>query len=231
MRLRRGFVMGIVLTAIGAAWGAPPKPPAASLTAAERLHIDAKPVSSETFDKQTVGDPKGFRFFSLAGETLGKWVIKEDFQAVSRPHVLAHTGDTPGQWDFAMLEGPPRGDGEITFSFKAIQGSERLSGGVVWRYQDPKSFYLLELDSEGDALRLYCMKKGKAKCIDTQAVIVTPYRWHTFRLDFIAQTYSVYWDDELAMAGHDKTWLAPGAVGLVSDAGSEVSFDNWILRQ
>ena len=203
-----------------------------TMTSADKLHAAGHPVASDSFDAEAPGVPKNFVFVPLGADLSGQWAIDNDFQASTKPNVLTHkAGSTSGQWDLALWKGAPLADGEITFSVKPVRGDPRFSGGAVWRYQNAQSFYLLEMDSADETLKLYRFKNGKSKCIDTQQALVTEGRWHTVRLDFIAQIYAVYWDGELVMGGHDKTWLVPGAVGLASDAGSQIEFDDWTIRQ
>jgi hypothetical protein len=210
------------------------KPIKPELTSQESYMLAAKTVMGLHFDKDRADSgPEGLRF-DVAGQTAPPvaWVVQRDFQAVSPPQILVMAGSIdPEAVGLALFERPAFQNGVIDVEVKPISGGAHFAGGVVWRLQDTKNFYILEANSADDTLRLWRWKNGKARCLDEKMTIFTADRWHHLRVVFLFQTYSVYLDDELVMAGTDKSWLAPGAAGIATYGDSVIKFDDLSLKQ
>lgn len=169
--------------------------------------------------------------FTLAVTGTGpeiRWEVREDPQAPSRPYVLAQSGKAdPGEnFALALLEGPWLERGEVAVRFKAVGAEDDQTAGIVWRYRDPQTYYVVSASAREDTCGVYRVKKGRRERVDEKLVVVTPYTWHELRLIFVGKNYTVFLDGEVVLGGKDKTYLGAGQVGLWTKAESSIRFDD-----
>jgi hypothetical protein len=204
--------------------------------AADAPPPEAKPVPLAlfNFDRDPLGKtPERFTLI-IGGEGQGvHWEVRQEREAPSPPNVLAQTGRTqPGEnFALALLDGVHLQHGEVAVKFKAIGGAENQAAGLVWRYRDPKNFYVAMASVKGDVITAYRVRKGKRKILSAQDVIVAPMRWHELRLVFINNSFSVFMDGELVLGAKDSSLLDAGRVGLGTQSDSEVLFDDFRVTQ
>jgi hypothetical protein len=200
--------------------------------AAEKFHDDAKSLVRLTFDTPAAETtPKEFDY-QLAKAAKLTWKTGSFSQAVSRPFVLQARGSDPSEddWSYAFFQGHTPRDAEIAVSFMVVEPDQKFAAALVWRHVSDGDGYRLEANSDNDQLRLVRTKKGKQKVIDVKDVIITPNRWHKLRVIFLAQTYTVYLNDDMVMAGRDKKILDAGRAGIASAGHGLVYFDDVELR-
>ncbi len=192
------------------------------------------PQALFNFDKDALGKPPPRFTLAITGEGPAvHWEVKQDRQAPSLPNVLAQTGAAkPGEnFALALLEGIVLAHGEVAVRFKALSGEEDQAAGIVWRYQNPQTYYVVRANAKEDNCSVFRVKKGKRKEIDTQAAIVTPLTWHELRLSFVKENFTVSLDGELVLGGKDKSFRTPGQVGLWTKADSVILFDDFRVSQ
>ncbi len=224
-----GFFVSVFLSAFSSAAAKPVSPDAAM----EIQSPKAAPAKLYyNFEHDAPGTvPKGWRMEVIGSGAQTKWEIKTDSHAPSYPNVLAQTGHTDAGPNFAALfltDEPSLQDADISMKFKAVSG-ETQGGGMVYRYQDPQTYYVLWADANNDMLTLLRNYKGKLKSIDSKQVIISANIWHPLRLIFLLNTYRVYVDDEMVMAGKDKHILTSGRFGLVTRQDAGTYFDDVAL--
>lgn len=188
------------------------------------------PMAEFNFDHEAPGKlPKGFTMAVSGSGPSIHWQIRDDPQAPSRPYILAQSGKAdPGEnFALALLDGRRLEHGEVAVRFKAVGGEEDQAAGIVWRYQDPQTYYVARVNALEDNCCVYRVKQGKRKLLDEQAVIVSPYTWHDLRLVFVNRNFSVFLDNELVLGGKDKAYLGAGQVGLWTKADSSIRFDDF----
>jgi len=183
-----------------------------------------------TFDRDAAGGlPAGLDFGIVGRGPAVHWEVRRDARAPSAPNVLVQTGQTAGgdNLALALVAGLTAADAELTVRFMPLGGQEAQGAGFIYRYQDPENFYLVWANGKDETCLLTRVKKGKFKILDTQDAIVTGGVWHTLHLVFAKNTYAIYLDEELVMAGKDKGLLAPGRVGLCIRGDASASFDDF----
>jgi len=187
------------------------------------------PMTLFNFDYDTPGKlPPQFTLAVTGTGSEIHWEVREDPQAPSRPYVLAQSGKAdPGEnFALALLKGPLLEHGEVAVRFKAVGGEQDQAAGIVWRYQDPQTYYVVRANAREDNCSVYRVKKGLRKLLDEKPVVVLPYTWHELRLIFVGKNYTAFLDGEAVLGGKDKTYLGPGQVGLWTKADSSIRFDD-----
>ena len=192
----------------------------------------AKPIPMESydFDHDAAGKPPERFTLAVTGEGPDfVWEVSADHTAPSRPNVLVQSG-TAGPGDniaLALLEGTTRQNGEASVKFKLMSGEEDQSAGIVWRVQDPQTYYMVLASAVTEDCSIYCVRKGKLKLIDSQSVIVSPYLWHELRIVFVNGSYTAFVDKEVVVGGKDAKIPGPGRIGLCTKSDSVARFDDF----
>jgi hypothetical protein len=106
--------------------------------------------------------PSGwFATMTHSGEPV-RWQIVRDETAPSPPFVLAQMsqGATAGRFPLAVWGKALVRDGEVSVAFKAVSGTIDQAGGIVWRYQDEKNYYVVRANALENNVVLYKVEKG-----------------------------------------------------------------------
>ena len=177
-----------------------------------------EPVS---FDFQKV--PEGF--FAVSGN----WQVQAE--AGTENAVLRQ--DKPVQpWAISLVAGKGRcyGDGAVTVRFMPLSGEEDASGGILFRAQDAKNYYIVRANALENNLRLYVVKDGNRTQL--ASVTVDPpalKKWHTLEVSFVGPKFKARLDGKDALEATDATF-ASGWCGLWTKADSVTLFDDFAMK-
>jgi hypothetical protein len=111
--------------------------------------------------------------------------------------------------------------------FKATNADVEQDAGIVWRWIDADTYYVVEASARQDICSVYRVKKGKRKLLAYKAVIIAPYLWHEVSVAFSVDDFIVSIDGELVVGGKDSSYPGPGHVGLWTKADSSIRFDDF----
>jgi hypothetical protein len=192
---------------------------------------DALPVRLNVISlaQEPIGKPPGQFTYAVTGEGQDiHWEVQLDRFAAKRHPILIQSGKA-GAGDnvaLALLNGVMLQNGEMDVRFKVNSGENDQSAGIVWRYQDPQTYYLARASAKDETCSVYRVKKGVLKLLDTQQVTVMPYTWHDLRVVFVQKNYTVFVDGELVVGGKDSRFMGAGQVGLCTLSDSVVQFDD-----
>lgn len=153
-----------------------------------------------------------------------KWKFAEG-KWVRRSGVLAQTAETQ-PWAVAILEDRKFADVEVSVRVKPLSGNEDQTGGLIFRAQDARNYYLVRSNGLEDNFRLYTMTDGKRKQIASTKV--EPPRvgeWHTLRVVAKGKKIQAYINDKL-LIDHEDATFAEGTVGLWTKADAVTEFDD-----
>jgi len=164
------------------------------------------------------------------------------------------TGKGTARWDVAerqvvyrggadfgwAVSGPTIQDGFVEVRFRPMEGREDEAGGVVWRWQDAKNYYIARANALENNVVAYKMVNGKrsdlkpigagARAYGVRAT-VTPRAWHTLRVDFKGPEFVVRFDRDVAtFTVRDETLKTAGRVGVWSKADSVTEFEEFLYR-
>jgi hypothetical protein len=131
-------------------------------------------------------------------------------------------------WAVLLVAGKGRSyaDGKASVRFMPVSGIADASGGIIFRAQDPKNYYIARPNALEDNFRIYVMKDG----VRTQlgSVQVTPPErntWHTLEVEFKGPSIRATMDGKDAVEARDETFAA-GWCGLWTKADSVTLFDD-----
>ena len=188
-------------------------------------------AESDGFDKST-GAPAGWTA-TMTGKGQPRWTVEKDPAAPSKPHVLKQSGEA--DYPLLLKDGSSLKDGFVEVKFKAVSGKEDQAAGVVWRARDKDNYYICRANALENNVVLYKTENGKRSPIDIAGrkggygvkEPVPPQQWHTLRVDFAGDTFTVKLNGKELFKSSDSTFKDAGTAGLWTKADSVTLFDDF----
>ena len=169
--------------------------------------------------------PQGW-LTTKTGQGNGKWEVVVDDSAASKPNVLKQSGEAT--YPVCIKEDTNIRDGFVEVKFKPVSGKEDQAGGVIWRCQDADNYYIARANALEDNVTIYHTIKGKRVSFKNIDAKVAPGIWHSLRVDFVGNRFTVTFDCRKVIETSDDTFSKAGKVGLWTKADSVTLFDDFI---
>jgi hypothetical protein len=177
------------------------------------------------FDEATPGAaPPGWTA-TKTGKGEAKWTIEKDDTAPSKPNVLKQSGEAT--YPVCLKNGTSLKDGFVEVKFKPVAGKEDQAGGLVWRARDSDNYYIARANALEDNVTIYHTIKGKRTEKKRTTTTVASNQWHTLRVDFSGDHFTVTFDGKKAIEWDDQTFTEAGMVGVWTKADSVTLFDDF----
>ena len=177
------------------------------------------------FDDATPGAaPRGWTA-TKTGKGEAKWTIETDDTAPSKPNVLKQSGEAT--YPVCLKNGASLKDGFVEVKLKPIAGKEDQAGGLVWRARDSDNYYIARANALEDNVTIYHTIKGKRTEKKRTNTKVASNQWHTLRVDFSGDHFTVTFDGKKAIEWDDQTFTEAGMVGVWTKADSVTLFDDF----
>jgi hypothetical protein len=175
--------------------------------------------------------PKFVRGTFFDGRPAGDWKVVESPQAVSPPQVLAQLRDKGAEhnYNLVLVEDTNATDLDLTVSFLPISGKADMGGGLVWRAQDDRNYYLTRANPLEQNIRIYRVVKGIRHLLKNFDQIIDVRKWHTLRVMHRGCQVHVFYDDEQAFDLCDETFK-DGRIGLWTKSDAVTYFDDLRLQ-
>ena len=186
------------------------------------------------FSGDTVGQPPaGFEFGHTArAGAPGRWVI----QAEGSNKYLVQTDPdaTRSRFPIAVLSDVSAADVDLSVRFKPVSGRVDQAAGLVWRYRDQDSYYIVRANALEDNVVLYKVEAGKRIDLPVKGegrtygkpAKVPAGQWSTLRVLAAGPRFEVYLNGTRLYEVEDSTFARPGKVGVWTKADSVTQFDD-----
>lgn len=161
------------------------------------------------------------------------WEVVRDPSAPTKPKVLASDGRA-NRSPLAILEQPVLRDGEISVKFKPVGGPQDHGAGLVWRYRDPRNYYLVRANPISKHVSIFKVQDGRPVALtprgprDGRHQLRTD-SWNILKVSFKGSVFNVYCDHRRVLQVVDRTFGEPGKVGLWTKSDTVTYFDNFRL--
>lgn len=191
------------------------------------------------FDKAWAG---GMPPFWAAAETHAgpppRWEIVVDKTAPSRKNVFAQVSPSGRENEFALavFDKVICRDGDLSVKFKITGGRDAKTAGIVWRYQDPNNYYVLEFSADQHRMSFIRVQNGESKTIpitsgkalvQSLAHDMTAGQWYVARVSFRGEKIRVSFGNRLLFEASDASLSREGKTGLWTRAGTQAQFDDF----
>src|SRR6266404_4596561 len=177
------------------------------------------------FDDMKVGTVPPSWTATQTGSGTAKWTVEKDNSAPSKPNVLKQSGQAT--FPVCFKNDTHIKDGFVEVKFKPIAGKEDQAGGVIWRLQDANNYYIARANALENNATIYHTIKGKRTEKKRTNMKVSPGTWHTLRVDFSGNHFTVTFDGKKALEWEDDTFQNAGKVGVWTKADSVTEFDDF----
>ena len=197
-----------------------------SVTISAMMIIATGIASAETvnFDDMQTGAPPPGWTATQTGSGTAKWAVEKDNSAPTKPNVLKQSGQAT--FPVCFKNDTNIKDGFVEVKFKPISGKEDQAGGVIWRLQDANNYYIARANALENNVTIYHTIKGKRTEKKRTNMNVASGQWHTIRVDFNGNHFTVTFDGKKAIEWNDDTFQNAGKVGVWTKADSVTSFDH-----
>ena len=185
------------------------------------------------FDADAPGKvPAGFTSYATGGGPAGKWVVTEMNDAPSGKYVVVQTdADKTGtRFPVLIADSGEYSDLDVSMKAKSISGKVDQGMGLVFRFRDLKSYYIVRANALEDNFRLYRMVNGKRLQFAGANVKAPANQWHTIRVVAKGDHITCWFDGKQLIDAHDKTYTT-GKIGLWTKADSVIAFDDLTVAQ
>jgi len=182
-------------------------------------------AQTEHFDQVPTGALPAGWVSGVTGRGAPRWQVVADPTAPSAPNVLRQSGT--GTFPWAVRQDVSLADGFVETRFKSIAGREDQAGGVVWRFQDAKTYYVARANANEGNVSLYYTTGGVRTTIKYVDAPVPKDVWHTLRAEFQGSRIRVLFNGRTLIEAEDTHIRKEGAVGLWTKADSVTSFDDF----
>lgn len=182
-------------------------------------------AQSVNFDDAKPGELPAHWTGTKTGKGEAKWSVEKDDTAPSRPNVLKQSGDA--DYPVAIKDDASLKDGFVEVKFKPVSGQEDQAGGVVWRAKDSDNYYIARANALEGNVRIYHFVKGKRTQFKGTNVPVAANRWHTLRVNFSDNRFTVLFNGKELFTAEDETHKEAGKVGVWTKADSVTLFDDF----
>jgi len=184
-------------------------------------------ASAETvnFDDMKTGTAPAGWTATQTGSGSAKWSVEKDESAPSKPNVLKQSG--AATFPVCIKNDTNLTDGFVEVKFKPVAGKEDQAGGVIWRVRDANNHYVARANALEDNVTIYHTINGKRVAFKNINTKVMSGVWHTLRVDFAGNKFSVTFDGNQVIDATDESFANAGKVGVWTKADSVTEFDNF----
>lgn len=182
-------------------------------------------ADSVNFDNlQTGAAPPGWTA-TQTGSGSAKWSVEKDDSAPSQPNVLKQYGQAT--FPVCFKNDTNLKDGFVEVKFKSVAGKEDQAGGLIWRVRDANNYYIARANALEDNVTIYHTINGSRVAFKSINTKVTSGVWHTLRVDFEGNKFTVSFDGKKVIEASDESFKEAGKVGVWTKADSVTLFDNF----
>jgi hypothetical protein len=177
------------------------------------------------FDDMKAGAPPPGWTATQTGKGSAKWSVEKDESAPSKPNVLKQSGQAT--FPVCLNDNTNLKDGFVEVKFKAISGKEDQAGGLIWRAKDSNNYYIARANALENNVTIYHTINGKRTEKKRAKTTVATNQWHTLRVDFQRNHFTVTFNGQKAIEWDDNTFKDAGKVGVWTKADSVTVFDDF----
>ena len=155
--------------------------------------------------------------------------VVADDSAPSKPNALKQSG--AATYPVCIKEDTRLKDGFVEVKFKPVSGKEDQAGGLIWRCQDADNYYVARANALEDNVTIYHTLKSKRVSFKNVETKVASGHWHTLRVDFEANRFTVTLDGKTLIEATDDSIKDAGKVGVWTKADSVTLFDDFAFGE
>lgn len=179
------------------------------------------------FDEAKGGDlPSGWEVGSEQTVRGSDWKVVADTHTPNEK-VLRQNSGSGRKRDFNLcISSLDYSDVEISAEVRPVSGRIDQGGGVVWRYQDARNYYIARWNPLEHNFRMYKVVDGVRSQLDTAQVAGESGEQHRVRIVCVGRDMRGYFDDQLLLEAEDDQFKGRGRIGVWTKADAVTEFDD-----
>lgn len=193
----------------------------------------SSPPQEWSFDHEAPGTlPNEFSIGTLFdGRPAGDWQTLATVRAKSLPHVFAQLMAKGAEhaYKVVLLKEVIASDLNLAVSFLPIQGKADMGGGLIWRADDDRNYYLARANPLEQNIRVYRVVNGVRHMLGNFNQTIDVRQWHTLRVTHQDCRVKIFYDDKQVFDLCDKTFQT-GMIGLWTKSDAVTYFDDLHLQ-
>jgi hypothetical protein len=107
----------------------------------------------ENFDAVKPGTLPDDWSCGVTGKGSPVWKVETDTSAPSKPNVLKQSGS--GTFPWCLKQSVQIADGFVEVKFEPLAGREDQAGGLIWRFKDGDTYYIVRANALENNVSLY----------------------------------------------------------------------------
>jgi hypothetical protein len=119
---------------------------------------------------------------------------------------------------------------EMEVRIKPLEGEEDQGGGLVWRYQDAKNYYITRANPLENNFRVYKVVNGNRKQMQSANVKMQKGEWYRIKVVITGNNMDCYYNGQKLLSHTDDTFPNAGLVGFWSKADAVSLFDDLKIK-
>jgi hypothetical protein len=119
---------------------------------------------------------------------------------------------------------PAFANGTLEVALRADSGEIDQGGGLAWRIQDARNYYVCRFNPLESNLRVYFVKDGERQQLASADVPGTAGAWYRLRITHTGSRITCALDGRELLTVEDTTHATPGGIGLWTKADACTSF-------
>jgi hypothetical protein len=170
-----------------------------------------------------------------AWKCVSRWEIEEDKTAPSGKQIFSMKNNKKGflgyrsGFNLCYNSKITFKDGVITVKFRANSGSIDQGGGIIWRVQDKKNYYVARFNPLEDNFRFYKVINGNRTKLKSANIKLSK-GWHEMKILQKGSHFEGYLDNKKLLDCNNNAIGKSGAVGLWTKADAATSFDDMSIK-
>ncbi len=201
---------------------------------------EASPSPDETlqrwaFDTGPAGSvPAGFETLETASSnTPATWGLVSDASAPSggQGFGVLQTQNLGQTYNVALAPEFEASDVEITVALKAAAGKQDQGGGVAFRANGARDYYIARWNPLEKNVRFYVVVAEQRSAFAAADIDLDPAQWHTMRVIAEGTRMELFMDGTSVLVTEDDTLPGPGRVGLWTKADASTWFDDLTVQK
>src|SRR5882672_4415748 len=119
---------------------------------------------------------------------------------------------------------------EMEVRIKPLEGEEDQGGGLVWRYQDAKNYYITRANPLENNFRVYKVVNGNRKQMKSANIKMQKGEWYNIKVVMKGNNIDCYYNGQKLLSDTDDTFPNSGLVGFWSKADAVSLFDDLKIK-
>jgi len=152
--------------------------------------------------------------------------VTHDTAAPHSTRVLAQVATSADDAFNVVLVASRHLDLDVFVRLRSVSGRVDQGGGIVWRAQDARNYYIARYNPLEDNFRVYKVANGQRVMLKSATLHVDHSAWHTLRITMRGDHIEGYLNGTKYLDVRDATFSHAGQIGLWTKADAWTNFDD-----